>query len=192
MLGRVYFFFAWHGSPEPTKGTAYLLPYDGDPRVLDATALVADDVLKRLARTKATEVVAFIDACFSGAGGRSVLSPGARPLVRVAGPTPPVATGLGSAKIALFSSAKADQVSGPLPGQPVGLFTHLVVRGLGAAEADVNGDGNVALDELAQWVPARVENEAKKDNRAQTPTLATSAGFDDTKAVLLGVGVGTK
>jgi uncharacterized caspase-like protein len=192
VLGRVYFFFAWHGSPEPTKGTAYLLPYDGDPRVLDATALVADDVLKRLARTKATEVVAFVDACFSGAGGRSVPSPGARPLVRVVGPTPPVATGLGSAKIALFSSAKADQVSGPLPGQPVGLFTHLVVRGLGAAEADVNGDGNVALDELAQWVPARVENEAKKDNRAQTPTLATSAGFGDTKAVLLGVGVGAK
>ena len=76
--GRVYFFFSGHGAPDPSSGTSFLLPYDGDPRALDTTALRLSEVLSSLGKTRAREVLAFVDACFSGAGGRSVLPKGAR------------------------------------------------------------------------------------------------------------------
>lgn len=180
--GRIYLYFAGHGSPDPSQGTAYLLPYDGDPKLLASSAYRVDDLLATLSRTKAKEVFAFVDACYSGAGGRSVLPPGARALAKVVEPTV-------AAKQALFSGARADEISGPVPGQPIGLFTQMLVRGLGAGEADVDGDGNVSLDELSQWVPPRVAREAKKDNRDQNPTLRLSAGFGDAKRIVIASGL---
>ncbi|MCA9658466.1 MAG: caspase family protein, partial [Myxococcales bacterium] len=70
--GRIFFFYSGHGAPEPTKGVSYIVPYDGDPSYLDDTALKMSAVIDSLEKTQAKEVVAFADACFSGAGGRSV------------------------------------------------------------------------------------------------------------------------
>src|SRR5262249_42963993 len=78
--GRVYFYFSGHGAPDPSAGTSYLVPYDGDPKSLDDTTLPLTSVLGALSSTKAKDILAIVDACFSGAGGRSVLPPGVRPL----------------------------------------------------------------------------------------------------------------
>lgn len=165
---RIYFYFSGHGAPDPIRGTSYLLPYDGDPRFLERTALPMGDVLRALSQTKAREVLAMTDTCFSGAGGRSVLPPGARALVRVQ--TAPV-----SASVALLSAASGAEISGPAPGTANGLFTSHVLDGLGQAKADMNGDGQVSLDELAAYVKPRVARDAKRDNREQNPTLTTGA-----------------
>src|SRR5208283_1005147 len=80
---RVYFFFSGHGSPDPSTGTPYVLPYDGDPAFLDRTGVRLSSIISALGETHATDVLAFVDACYSGSGGRSVLPKGARPLVHV-------------------------------------------------------------------------------------------------------------
>jgi hypothetical protein len=160
---RIYFYFSGHGAPDPSTGTSFLLPYDGDPKYLDGTAIKLQTVLARLEESKAKEVLAIVDSCFSGAGGRSVLPAGTRPLVRVQEPTL-------TAKIALFSAASGAEVSGS-GSSGGGVFTETLLRGLGAGLADTNGDGLISLPELRDWVAPRVTREASKDNRAQTPTL---------------------
>lgn len=183
--GRVYFFFSGHGAPEPTTGTSYLLPYDGDPRYLERTAVTLSSVVKALGETKARDVIAVVDACFSGAGGRSVLPPGARPLVR-AQETPAPTT-----RIALLTSASGAEISGPTADRKGGLFTHYLVDAIGQGRADANGDGEVSLEETLDWVSPRVARDAKLDNRTQTPRLVVGA---DMKAAdtMLAWGLPTK
>ncbi|MBI4701467.1 MAG: caspase family protein [Deltaproteobacteria bacterium] len=167
--GRVYFFFSGHGAPDASNGTSYLLPYDGDPKMLSTTGIELAAVIKALGETRARDAVAVVDACFSGAGGRSVLPPGARPLVRVKDAAP-------VARVALFSAASGPEIAGPAADGKGGLFSKYVLEGLGRAQADYDGDGTINLGELADWVKPRVSREAKKDSRDQTPSLVVGSG----------------
>jgi uncharacterized caspase-like protein len=168
--GRIYFYFSGHGAPNASDGTPYLVPADGDPKFLDQTAVRESEVLAELSKSKAKEVLAVLDSCFSGAGGRSVLPPGARPLVRV---KEAPATG----HLAVFSASSGAEISGPAADGSGGLFTKFVVQGLGTGAADIDGDGQVSLSELGDWVKPRVAREAKKDNRDQTPSLVVSSAL---------------
>lgn len=166
--GRVYFFYSGHGAPDP-KGASFLVPYDGDPKYLATTALAMNDVMAGLSATKAREVVALVDSCFSGSGGRSVLPPGARPLMRVKESAP-------QAHLALLTSAGADEIAGPAQGGANGVFSKHLIDGLGRGMADLDGDGQITIDELFTYVKPRVTREAKLDHREQTPTLVVGKG----------------
>jgi hypothetical protein len=167
--GRVYFFYSGHGAPDASAGTPYILPYDGDAKFVDKTGMQLADVMKRLGGTKAKEVLAVVDSCFSGAGGRSVLPEGARPLVKMK-ETAPVA------HVSIFSAASGAEISGPADNNDGGLFSKYVAEGIGTAAADIDGDGTVSLKELSDWVTPRVAREAKRSNREQTPSLAVGTG----------------
>src|SRR6185312_10318367 len=78
---RVYFYYSGHGAPDPQTGVAYLIPYDGDPSFLKSTAFPLSKIYADLSALPAKESVVMLDSCFSGAGGRSVMAPGVRPLV---------------------------------------------------------------------------------------------------------------
>lgn len=168
---RILLYYSGHGSPEAAKGTPYLVPFDGDPKALATTALALADILKKLSETKAKDVLAITDACFAGAGGRSVLPPGARPLVRVAeAPASP--------RVALFAAASGSEFSGPA-AEGGGLFTRTLIEGLGTGQADIDGDGNITLREAREWIGPRVAREAKRDNREQTPNVALGEGVHE-------------
>lgn len=162
--GRVYFYFSGHGAPEPTSGVSYIVPFDGDPQYLKDTAIEMTEVLGELEKTKAKEVLALTDSCFSGAGGRSVLAPGTRPLVRVADPKP-------SVRVAMLSASSGAEISGPSADGSGGVFSKYLLEALGSGQGDINGDGQISLKELSEWVGPRVKREAKRANRDQTPHL---------------------
>jgi hypothetical protein len=183
--GRIYFYFSGHGAPDASGGASYIVPADGDPKYLDATAIPMKEVLSKLGQSKAREVLAVVDSCFSGAGGRSVLPPGARPLVRVREELAP-------AQLALFSASSGSEISGPAPGGAGGLFTKYVVDGLGTGAADINGDGQVSLGELSQWVTPRVAREAKKDNRDQNPALTVGRGLGSADSFIVEWGLAAR
>jgi uncharacterized caspase-like protein len=180
--GRVYFYFSGHGAPETSSGASYVLPWDGDPRFLDDTALPLSEVIAMLEQTKAKEVLAFADSCFSGAGGRSVLPPGARPLVRMKAPDTP------KARVALYSAASGAEISGPVPGGQGGLFSSYVAEGLGSGRADLDGDGQITLQELVDWVGPRVSRDAKRDNRDQNPSLLVGKKLGSPRDFVIGWG----
>jgi hypothetical protein len=179
--GRVYFFYSGHGAPDAVSGSAYVLPYDGDPAALDQTALPLSKLTERLSKTKASESVAFVDACFSGAGGRSVLPKGARPLVRVQAPA--VARG-----VAMLSSAGASEISSATPDGSNGLFSKYLLEALGRGGGDVDGDYQISLEELRAFVEPRVAREARLQNRVQTPTLSLPGGTEG-KSLIIAFGV---
>ncbi len=183
--GRIYFYFSGHGAPDASAGTPYIVPTDGDPQFLDATAIPMKEVLTKLGQSKAREVLAIVDSCFSGAGGRSVLPPGARPIVRVKEEAAP-------AQLALFSASSGSEISGPTSSGDGGLFTQFVLQGLGTGAADMNGDGQVSLGELSQWVAPRVSREAKKANRDQNPSLTVGKGLGSADSFIVEWGLAAR
>ena len=121
--GRIYFYFSGHGAPDPSTGTSYLLPYDGDPKSLEGTALSLPKVLKSLSETHAKDVLVMLDSCFSGAGGRSVLPEGVRPLVHV---RPTSAT----THVAVFAAATGAETRGRRRTGQAGCSRRMWPRGL--------------------------------------------------------------
>jgi hypothetical protein len=182
--GRAYFFFAGHGAPDASAGTPYLLPYDGAPKDLKESAIELQEVLAELGGTAGAQSIAIVDACFSGAGGRSVLPEGARPRVRVR-------TASTGAKVGLFSASTGAEISGPDRSGKGGLFTSVLVEGIGRASADIDGNGDVTLGEIATWVAPRVKREASALGREQSPGLTLGVGINADE-VVLGAGLGNR
>ncbi len=162
---RVYFYYSGHGAPEPSSGKAYLVPYDGDPSFLKSSAYPVSRLYKNLQKLKAKEVIVMLDACFSGAGGRSVIAKGTRPLVTIKNPT----LRRGSKVVALTASS-GSEIAGGLDKKSHGMFTYYLLKGLqGAADAD--GNSHVTLRELHGYVRKRVQRAARRQNREQTPQI---------------------
>ncbi|MDD5657065.1 MAG: caspase family protein [Elusimicrobia bacterium] len=159
----VFFYFSGHGAPDPGDGTSYLVPWDGDPSYLKSTAYPLEKVLALLSGLKAKRVVAVTDACFSGAGGRSVLAKGARPLV----------TKVGAAAVpgnlTVFAAASGDQITSTLDDQGHGTFTYYFLKGLSGAAKD--GSGAVTAKGLYDYLKPKVQDAARRQNRDQEPVL---------------------
>lgn len=154
---RVIVYYAGHGAPNPTDGTAYLVPYDGDPAYLRDTSYPIERMYESLSKLLAKEVLVVMDACFSGAGGRSVLPPGARGLV--ARPK-----NLPTNKLIVLASTQDNQITTSLPEQQHGLFTYFFLRALQEGKKDIV--------EVYNYLKPKVEDEAKRQNIEQSPTIS--------------------
>jgi hypothetical protein len=163
---RVYFYYSGHGAPNILDGVPYLMPWDADAEFVKSTGLPLERVYAALGKLPAKEVIAMIDACFSGAGGRSVLAPGTRPLVTVRAPTRV------PANISILTASGSNEIAGSEPRYGHGLFSYYVMRGL-SGDADAAGTGQVTLRQLHAYVRKHVIIEAREENREQTPTLST-------------------
>jgi hypothetical protein len=153
--GRIYFYFSGRG----------------DPATLDATGVSLPALLQALGQTRAKDVIAVIDASFSGAGERSAQATDAV--------TPRVISEPEIAlRVALLSASTSAEIAGSTStASGGGVFTRWLVEGLGNARADLDGDGQITLQELATWTGPRVTREAKRGNRSQAPALLLGPGF---------------
>lgn len=160
----VLFYFSGHGAPDPNQGETYLIPWDGDANFVRSTGYATKDLYKRVQKLGAANVIVALDACFSGAGGRSVLPPGARPIVMsLTEPAP-------SANVALLAAASGSEITSVIEDQGHGSFTYYFLKGLSGAAADENG--NVSPSSLYWYLKPLVQQEAHRQNREQTPMLA--------------------
>lgn len=160
----VYFYFSGHGAPDTRTGKAYLVPWDGDASFLKSTALPLEALHDSLAKLPAKRVIVALDACFSGAGGRSVLAKGARPLV--------TKVDLGAKPVenmTTLTAASADQITATLDSEGHGLFTYYLLEGLNGAAADAAG--KITATGLFGYLRPKVQDEARLQNREQTPSL---------------------
>jgi uncharacterized caspase-like protein len=165
----VFIYFSGHGSPNPKTGSTYLVPYDGDPAFIDATGYPLKRLYDRLGKLPAKEVVVMLDSCFSGAGGRSVIAKGMRPLV-LSAENPVLAGG----KIVVLAASQGDQVSSTYHQKSHGLLTYYFLKGL-QGDAVKNKDGTIDLAEIFDFLKPQVERKARRDfNNEQTPQLLGS------------------
>lgn len=163
----VFVYFSGHGAPNTKNGEAYLVPYDGDPAFVDKTSYPLKRLYEQLAKLPAKDVVVVLDSCFSGAGGRSVIAKGARPMVNVM----PVSAAL-PANTAVLSASSSEQTSSTYDQKGHGLLTYFFLKGL-QGDADTNKDGAVDLAELFAFVKPQVERTARREfNNEQTPQLS--------------------
>jgi len=174
----VFFYFSGHGAPDIKTKEAYLVPWDGDPQFLEDTAYPVKRLYEKLGALKAKRVIVAMDSCFSGAGGRSVLAKGARPLVSQVDAGMVASDG----KLVVFGAAAGDQISGTIAKQGHGAFTYYFLRGLGGAAKD--DDGRVTVKSLNLYLTPNVEDEARRQNRDQTPQLMP-AGVAGAAPILL-------
>jgi uncharacterized caspase-like protein len=119
-----------------------------------------------LGKLPSKEVIVALDSCFSGAGGRSVLAEGARPLVmnlQKASALPKNMT--------VLAAAAGDQISSTYREKGHGLFTYFMLKGI----KDVIGrDGSIAIGDLFGYLKPQVERIARKQyNHEQSPQWIT-------------------
>ena len=167
----VFIYFSGHGAPNPKTGEAYIVPYDGDPAYIDTTGYPLKRLYEQLAKLPAKEVVVLLDSCFSGAGGRSVLAKGARPM-GLSSEKAMVAGG----KTVVMAASSGDQISSTYTTKSHGLLTYFFLKGL-QGEGDQNKDGVIEIGELFNYMKPQVERVARREyNNEQVPQLL---GQDD-------------
>ncbi len=171
----VVIFFAGHGAPEvdprglERDGLAkYLIPSDADPDDLYSSAFPMDELQTIFGRIESDRVVAFLDACYSGAaGGRTFVAKKTRSgqvddlflerLTRSKGR-------------AIITASRPSEVSMELPELGHGVFTYYLVQGLQGA-ADLNRDGIVTLQELYEYVEQQVTRKSRMVGGNQHPVM---------------------
>ncbi|NNN06080.1 MAG: caspase family protein [Elusimicrobia bacterium] len=151
----VYVYYSGHGAPNPAKGDSYLVPYDGDPTYIETTGYPVKRLFDQLAKLPAKQVYVAMDSCFSGAGGRSVIAKGARPLVSVVQTDVP-------AKLTVLAASAGDQISNTYQQKGHGLFTYFFLKGI----KEKGGDFRAVFDYLKPEV-TRVAR--RDDNADQVP-----------------------
>jgi hypothetical protein len=165
---KVFFYFSGHGAPDPDSGQAYLVPWDGNPSYLATTAYPLKKLYAKLGALKAKQVIVALDSCFSGAGGRSVLAKGTRPLVNKVDMD--VAA---DGKLILFAASSAKETTSTLDDQGHGIFTYYFLKGLGGEAKD--DSGVISAQGLYDYLKPKVQDAASRQNRDQTPVLEGAA-----------------
>ncbi len=165
----VFIYYSGHGAPNTKTGDAYLVPYDGDPTFIEKTGYPLKKLYAQLESLPTKDITVVLDSCFSGAGGRSVIGKGLRPMglsmehsISAAG------------KAVVLAASSGDQVSSTYEEKGHGLLTYFFLKGLQGA-GDLNKDGNIDMAELYDYVKPNVSKVARKQyNNEQTPQLLGS------------------
>jgi len=154
---KVFIYYSGHGAPEPNTGDAYMVPFDGDPNYLSVTGYSLKRLYENLGKLQVEEVVVLLDSCFSGAGGRSVLAKGARPLVMVTD------VSVISSNMAVLSATQGTQISTSSSEKGHGVLTYYFLKAL--------KDGKKDIAEIYSYIKPFVEDEAKQLNVQQSPSI---------------------
>ena len=165
----VFIYYSGHGAPDPSTGDPYIVPYDGDPNYIGITGYPIKRLYQNLSNLPTNEIFIVIDSCFSGAGERSVLAYGSRPII-ITIDNPLYIT----KNMIVFTSSKKNQISTSHPVHNHGLFTYYFLDGL-KGEADLNQDGGIEIGELFKYLKPKVETAARLKNIEQTPTIFPSS-----------------
>ncbi|MGV8056922.1 MAG: ankyrin repeat domain-containing protein [Smithellaceae bacterium] len=162
----IFIYYSGHGAPNTRTGDAYLVPYDGDPSFIEQTGYPLKKLYESLNKLQAKEIIVALDSCFSGAGGRSVIAKGSRPLVMNL-----QSNVILSKNMTVLSASSGDQTSSTYDEKRHGLFTYFLLKGI-KNEDVVKQDGSLAIGDLFNYMKPQVERIARKQyNNEQTPQL---------------------
>ena len=155
-------YYCGHGIPDEKTGDAYLVPTDGKGTNV-ATCYSLNKLYKTLAKSKASSVTYFMDACFTGSNRDGSMLVAARGVAREAKKE----TIEGNTVV--FSAASGDETAMPYKEKQHGLFTYFLLKKIQETK------GEVSYGELADYIKSNVRKEAFLTNeKPQNPVIATS------------------
>lgn len=167
-------FFAGHG--EVRGGRAFLIPEDVNPFSFEQTALEISALMAILDGSLARTKLFVLDACqtvetgeveetrVAGVGFRGVRKRSIHPM------SSSFLTGLAqqAGDSIVFASCSPGEQAAESPQEHHGAFSYFLARGL-RGEADLDGDGEVNLAELIQYVTSKTADWARQRGESQTP-----------------------
>lgn len=164
---ELIFYYAGHGLPDFETRQGYLIPVDVTASNLkDGISL--KDLYSKLASSKASKILVFLDACFSG-GGRGENGLLAARTVKVK-PKGDIVEG----NIVAFTATSGEEVSLPLSNESHGLFTYYLLRKLKDTK------GSVTLDEIRSYLEAELPKASLIENSMrQTPQVLVAPDLGD-------------
>ena len=164
---NVIFYYAGHGIPDEATGDGYLLPIDADGLKTEVCYPLSR-LYKELGGLGAKSVVAFMDACFSGAQRGNGMVVAARGVAIKAKSEHPTGNTI------VFTAATDKQTAYPYEEKGHGMFTYYLLKKL----HDTKGD--CTLGELGSYICDEVAKQAVVTNgKEQTPVVLTSDGVLD-------------
>ena len=171
----LFLHFSCHGVKD-SRGRLHLAARDTELAVLGATGIPASFVHDQLDQTASRRVVLVLDCCYSGAFARGT-SVRAERTVHVG-----EEFGVGSGRIVLTASSSTEYAFDGTDlteseGQP-SVFTTALVEGLATGEADLDGDGEISIDELYDYT----YREVRRQTPGQTP-MKWSLGVEGSLSV---------
>jgi hypothetical protein len=145
--------FSCHGLKDP-RGRLHLAARDSELSALGATAVAASFVSDQMAQSASRRIVLVLDCCYSGAFARGAVVRSDRG-VNLAdefatGSGRIVLTASSATEYAFDGTELSEDQSSP------SVFTSALVSGLESGEADLNGDGEISVDELYQYAHRQV------------------------------------
>lgn len=153
--------FSGHGLKD-AAGFLYFAGTDTLPTRLSSTAIPAEYVNQEMLGSRARQIALFLDCCYGGAFAKGAARRGtAADPVDMAGAFPaPVPDGRGRVVITASSSTEYAFEDSQLKRsgeRSPSVFTGALVHALRSGEADTGQDGMVDVDELYEYVYARVK-----------------------------------
>lgn len=148
-------FVSGHGDKD-ADGDLYFLAQDTDRDLLSSTAIGAHFVSKQAARSRAKQKVLLIDTCYSGAFAKGhVFKSGSAAI------TAEDFGENGGRGTAIITAASSTQLASEAAaeGRMQSRFTRHLIEGIETGAADVNGTGNITLDELFDYVRTALHRE---------------------------------
>lgn len=164
---NVIFYYAGHGIPDEASGSAYLLPTDGNSRIL-RTCFSLSELYKTLGAMPAQKVTVLMDACFSGAHRNGGMLTSARGVAIKAKEDAPQGC------MIVLSAAQGDETAYKYEEAKHGLFTYFLLKKLQDTK------GKVTMGELSNYIQTQVKRYSIVQNsKSQTPSVMTSNKLRD-------------
>jgi len=163
--GVLWVYYAGHGAASAVDSQRVLLGADAmpDARVFESRAVKLSEIEQLAGRTQADRTLILLDTCYGGVGraGEELL-PGTRFAVPsyVTKPT---------TKVAVWTAASKNELSGPYEPARHGAFTYFVLGGLrGWADGELgDADGKVTLDEAQAFVERSLRTVGTRSQRPE-------------------------
>jgi formylglycine-generating enzyme required for sulfatase activity len=146
-------YYSGHGVRDERSGELYLATRDTEMDIASATAIGAAFVRGQMDKSNSQRKVVVLDCCHSGAFAKAKAALGSSAGTREA------FAGNGYGRVILTASNAVEYAweGDKLLGKATrSVFTHFLVQGLQTGAADLNGDGQVSLDELYDYVYEQV------------------------------------
>ncbi len=164
----VIFYYAGHGIPDEASGASYLMPIDGNSRLL-RTCFSINELYETLGRMPAKKVMVLMDACFSGAKRNGGMLAAARGVAIKAKPSAP------KGNMIVLTAAQGEETAYKYEEAKHGLFTYFLLKKLKESK------GNVTMGELSNYVKEQVKRYSIVENgKSQTPSVMTSDNLKTT------------
>ena len=159
---KFIFYYAGHGVPDESNGTAYLLPVDGKSNIL-ATGYSIGKLYDQLNALKSQNVTVIMDACFSGdKRGEGMLASARGVAIKAKSEAP-------KGNILVITAAQGNETAYPYKEKKHGLFTYFLLKKLQESK------GNTTYGELFDFVKKNVSQKSIVVNeKSQTPSISVS------------------